>query len=463
MGEQQAPVGLAQRGEAGVGEAAADGYCHAVAAQGDLHRAGAAPQLQRAVVLAQFFGGEVEEVGGRGRGEPGAGLLRGLVGERPVGGEHRVGRAGGADQLVGGDHPAQAAAAGEHVVPGQRGVGGLGGKTVEQEVGHQPRGLGRQVGGRVEAVVAEVGDHPGRHVQRHRADRAAGADAHGPLGAGAQDAHPLRVLAHVQRMAGELAASGHPGFEAAGQEGEAVRPGEQAAVGGVGGLAAAAGEVVQAGPGRHLVGRGAVFVAADVIQIGVQARRAVALGGQPGAEADAVEAAEGRVGAGLGQGHAEGAPAVAAAGVGEGVHPGQEAPVLGGLVGAHVGGGQQAVAPGAVEEQALVGGVYERRLAEAGAGAEGLGFDHAQLVQQLAHWCRFERRQRQVVGTAGEGEGGAGGAVEAPAGGVAEGLRAGEQQEVVVARLGQPPGRGEAGDAAAEDRHAGTDLALRGG
>ena len=127
-----------------------------------------------------------------------------------------------------------------------------------------------------------------------------------------------------------------------------------------------------------------------------------------------------------------------------------EAPVLGGLVGAHVGGGEQAVVPGAVEVEALVGGVHQGRLAEARARAEGVGLDHPELVQQLAHRRGFEGRQRQVVGAAGEGEG-PGGAVEAPAGGVAEGLRAGEQQEVVVACLCQPPGRGEAGDAAADD------------
>jgi hypothetical protein len=207
----------------------------------------------------------------------------------------------------------------------------------------------------------------------------------GPVGAGAQDAHSVPVLAHRQRVAGQLAGGGHPGGEAAGQEGQAVGPGEQAAVGGVGGLAAAAGEVVQAGPGRYLVWRGAVFVAADVIQIGAQAGGAVALGGQPGAEGDAVEAAEGRIGAGEHQRHAEDAPAVRAAGVGQRVHAVQEAPVLGGLVGADVGGGEQAVVPGAVEVEALVGGVHQGRLAEARARAEGVGLDHPELVQQLAH------------------------------------------------------------------------------
>ena len=106
--------------------------------------------------------------------------------------------------------------------------------------------------------------------------------------------------------------------------------------------------------------------------------------------------------------------------------------------------------------------MHQGRLAEARARAEGVGLDHPELVQQLAHRGRFGGRQWQVVGAAGEGEG-AGGAVEAPAGGVAEGLRAAHQQVVVVALFGQPPGRAEAGDAAAENGDAGVDLAPRGG
>jgi hypothetical protein len=59
--------------------------------------------------------------------------------------------------------------------------------------------------------------------------------------------------------------------------------------------------------------------------------------------------------------------------------------VLDGSVASDVAGGQQAVVPGAVEVQALVRRVHQGRFAEARALAEGVGFDHAELEQQLPH------------------------------------------------------------------------------
>ena len=318
------------------------------------------------------------------------------------------------------------------------------------------------MGGRIEAVVADVRDEPGRHVEWHRADGLAGADQEGAGGVDAEYLDAPAGFADAQCVAGHLARGGHPLAQAAGEEGEAVGPGQEGAVGGVFGLPATAGKVVQAGPGRDSLRAGAVFVAAHIVEIGVQARRGVAAGAEPVAEGRGIERAPAWVGGRLDQRHAKEAPPVAAAGVGEAGHFGQKAPVLGGFVGAHVFGGEQAVVPVTAKEQALIGGVHQRRFGKARAGGEGIGFDHLQFGQQFAHGGRFGRGQRQVMGAAGVGEC-AGRAVEAPAGGVAVGLRAVHEQEVIDAFLRQPPRRGEAGNAAAEDDDAGVDLPGWGG
>ena len=146
-----------------------------------------------------------------------------------------MGRAGGADQLMGGDHPAEALACVDHVVPGQRGIGRFGRKAVEQKIGDQPRGLRRQVGRGVEAEVADVRNDARGHVQGHRADRPASADEQRAGGIAAQNGHAVAIFGDVQRLAGHAPRGRNAGGKAAGEGREAIRPGEQRTVGRVGG------------------------------------------------------------------------------------------------------------------------------------------------------------------------------------------------------------------------------------
>ena len=295
MGEEQASIGGLQGGQAGVGEAAAARNGHAVAAHRDVHSAGAAPQLEGAVGLSQVDGGEFQEfIRGHGQQLP-PGLGGRPVGQGPVGSEDCVGRFGGPQPLVGGNDPAQARAAMDHVVPGQRDIRWFGGKAIQQEVGHQPGRLGRQVPGRVETVVAQMRDDPRRHMQGHGADGAAGVDQEGAGGVLAENAHALPGFIHPQGMTGLLPGGWHPGAQAPGQEGQTLGPGQHCAVGGIGRVAAAAGEIVQAGPGRHLLRAGTVFVPAHVVEPGVQAGRVVAPGHQPVAKGQGIELAPIRI------------------------------------------------------------------------------------------------------------------------------------------------------------------------
>ena len=247
----------------------------------------------------------------------------------------------------------------DHVVPGQRRVRRFAGKAVEQEVGDQPRGVGGQMACRVEAVVAELRHDPRRDVQRHCADGPPGADQQRAVGARGKNGDAAAVFGDAQGVAAQASSRRHAGGEAAGDAGEAVRPSEQRAVGGVGGLSAAARKIVQAGPGGNPFRAGAVFVAADVVEPDVERRSGVALGGEPVAEGRGIQPTPGRVGGGLHQRHAEQPFAVVAPALGQRRDFGQEAPVLGGFDGADGIGREQAFMPFPGEEEALVGGMVD--------------------------------------------------------------------------------------------------------
>ena len=230
---------------------------------------------------------------------------------------------------------------------------------------------------------------------------------------------------------------------------QAARPGQHRALGGVGGMAVARGEVVQSGPGRHGAGVRAVVVAAAIVQIPAQGWRGIALAFQPLPEGDAIQRGPGRIARGQGQRDGEDLASVAAAPRMQGLHLGQEAAVL-----RQVGLGQalhrqQAVFPAAIAQQSFLRRMDQRGFVVVGRVAAGVALDQAEVGQHLAHVGRFARGQGQVVRARRIVQ-----AVQRAAGGVAGVFRPRHHDEIGMALARQFPGAGQAGDAGTQDRHA---------
>jgi hypothetical protein len=151
------------------------------------------------------------------------------------------------------------------------------------DVGHQPRCVHR-VGCGLAQKIGRILHHPRRHKNRQRDNGAPGLPALHRLCAGVEgiDLDPVFDVGDAQyHLAGMQALLQRRG-QTPGQPGVALGPGEQAfafsRLQPRGVKAVAAGEVMQAGPGRHRGNAGAVIVAAAVVQVPAQVRIGEAIG-----------------------------------------------------------------------------------------------------------------------------------------------------------------------------------------
>ena len=173
-----------------------------------------------------------------------------------------------------------------HVVPTRRRAGPVEQRAVDVHIGHQPRRVLQQRGGLAQRVGRGF-QHPRGNEQRQRQHhllRRPGFDLRRGLVPG-QHLHAVARFGHPQHGAATMDAAGQRRGQALHEPGVAVGPGEdrfafRCAVAGRM-KTVATGEVVQAGPGRHGAGTGAVVVAAAVVQIPAQAFVGEALCGQP--------------------------------------------------------------------------------------------------------------------------------------------------------------------------------------
>ena len=206
--------------------------------------------------------------------------------------------------------------------------------------------------------------------------------------------------------------------------------------------AVAAGEVVDAGPGRDGGQARAVVVAAGVVQVGQQALVAKALAGQPGGEGLGVQCCV----AGCPchsvarHGEAQGALQVA--------HALAEGPVLSQRGRPPLGRRQQPVLPGTRHEEALLRAVAQVPLVRHRA-AEFVA-QQADLVQPLAHPPGLRAGQRQVMCAQG---------ARPPAQDMAAAVATGlvlqlQQLHVAVAGTHQGAQCGQPGDAAPQHQRA---------
>ena len=232
------------------------------------------------------------------------------------------------------------------------------------------------------------------------------------------------------------------------QRRQAAGPGQHRALGGVGGVAVAAGEIVQPGPGRDPVIGRAVVVAAAVVQIPVQRRRGVAFALQPLPEGQRIQGAPRRVARGQHDRDAEDLAAVVADRAVQAVHQRQELAVL-----LDIGLGQpvhrqEAVFPTAVAQQAFLRRVRQDGLVVVGPRAKGVALGDAEVGQHFAHVGGLHRRQRQVVRAERVVQ-----PVAVAGGGVAAVLGALDHDEIGEAFARQLPGARQAGHAGPQDRH----------
>ena len=211
----------------------------------------------------------------------------------------------------------------------------------------------------------------------------------------------------------------------------------------------AAGEVVDAGPGRHAGQPGTVVVAAAVVEVPAQVRVIEALGAQPGVGGEGVQC--GMVGGERSQGRRD----AEAAGPLQRRHARGEAVVLRQRGLAHTVHGQQAILPGALKEQALLRAVHQVALVIAPAPGHALA--QAQLFQQILHLAGVVAGDGQVVRAQRAGD-----AAHLAAPGVATGaVFQLQQHKVFDATLAQRTGRRQPGHAAAGDQHLGAARGLR--
>ena len=414
------------------------GHGHGVAVAHEVHT------LHTLAQVGVHAGQVVEHA--RGPQRRGAVQQRGAVAhwQRVVGRQHG-GAATLAQTLVHGVDIAQAGGAIDHAVPTGRRAGAVEQRPVQLQIGHQP--------GRV-----LHGGHGGQQRGWWRFDDARGHEQgqrqHHALRAPllqllcrvvpGPHVHAVALLMHAQHHAAALHAPGVRRGQARGQPGVAFGPGEDGVAFSVFVArcvkAVAAGKVVQPGPGRHGRGAGAVVVAATVVQVPQQPRVVDLLARQPGGKGDGVQRSvrcrPRRARAG--QGEADGLHAR---------HRSGKTAVLRQCGRTGLGRRQQAIGPGAVDEQTLLRAVAQ--VAFFGHRAAQLVAQQADFVQPFGHLARLRPGQRQVVRAQRAGHAG-----HVMAAAVAAGLDFQLQQvHVVDARTRQAPRGRQAGDARAQHQH----------
>ena len=190
---------------------------------------------------------------------------------------------------------------------------------------------------------------------------------------------------------GPSAAARPAARQPAGEPGIALRPGEHALALGLFARrveAVAAGEVVQAGPGRDGGDAGAVVVAAAVVEVPAQVRVVEAFAVEPGAKVTA-SSARWLAATAPRSGSVNRARFWACA------TRSRKAPVLRQRGGSDALHGQQAVLPVAVEEQPLLRAVDQVALVVRPAAGDASG--EAELLQQIVHLAGAVAGHRQVV------------------------------------------------------------------
>ncbi len=226
---------------------------------------------------------------------------------------------------------------------------------------------------------------------------------------------------------------------------QTIWPGQHRAFARVGGFTAPAGKVMQAAPGRNAIVFSAVFIAADVIEIPMQARCGIAVLQQPGLDVRGIELGPCRILRRQRQRNGEQLAPVGAARRLERFDILEEALVLRRLVRRKPRCRHDAFLPFALDQQPLIGCMQQHAFVETRPLAHGIGFDHAEVGQHLTHMGRLHRRQRQVVRTARIVQ-----VAEAAAIGIAAEFGSVDHQEIAMSRLGQAPGATQARRAAAQ-------------
>ncbi|MNV44154.1 hypothetical protein D3C71_1359030 [compost metagenome] len=213
-------------------------------------------------------------------------------------------------------------------------------------------------------------------------------------------------------------------------------------------MAVAAGEIVQARPGRNHVVVRAVVVAAAVVQIPVQGGRRVAFAVQPLLEGDGVQRSPRGVFRRQHKRNAKDLAAVVAHLGMQAVDQRQEAMVLRHVRIGQARHGQQAVFPMAVAQQAFLRRMHQDGLVVIRADVARATFDDAEVGQHLAHVGGRHRRQRQVMRAQRIVQ-----FVALPARRVAGEFRPLHHDEIGEPFARQLPGAGQAGHPRAQDHH----------
>ena len=351
---------------------------------------------------------------------------------------------------MGGRHVAEPGAIVKHVVPGRCRAVSLFGQVRKVQVGSEPR---RIVARRCGAAQLARHCRPSARQQKKRCrpDQPLRLDALGFITDQRVDRD--RCLAFLDppgERPGNDASLGAAG-EAARQPGIALGRGKHGIGMGIGRLTAAAGKVVQPGPGRRLRIVGPEVVSASVVGEPMQGRRGKALVEQPLPEVGAVQCQPLRIAAGKRHRQREQATPVAPAGVLELVHVHLETLLLGTLPGVKAAVRKQPLVPQAVAEDAFLRGrAQEAFLVGRPLGAR-IAMEHAEFGKQFADEDGLRPGQRQVVCPPRVGN-------ERRAAGARVAARFAlqvEDQEVIGAGPGQPPGGGQPGDAGTDDDGAG--------
>ena len=172
--------------------------------------------------------------------------------------------------------------------------------------------------------------------------------------------------------------------------GEAVRPGKDGVT-----VVTARGEVVQTSIGGDGINAVAVVVAAAVVEVPEQGRRAVIFAREPFGKSELVEGAPVAVLAGADDRDGEGFASVAAARVLQAADEGVEAATVVIFL------RQQFVLPAVLVIETLAGGMDEIGLAVARAGRIACVFEDAEVSEHGAQFVAFRRGQGEVVRAAG--------------------------------------------------------------
>ena len=304
--------------------------------------------------------------------------------------------------MAGGDI-ADGRAVHDHVVPGQTGVAQLGG---ESHRGHDPGDVGQPLHG-PPLGGGQVRDHARGGMQLAGVDDGPGPDPP-PLSGGGMDAEGLgRRSFPAEADDGRrqpLLPGRQPAGQAVGEELVALGPGER--VRGVvvpqAVVVEAAGEVVDARPGRDVGGEAAVVVLAGLVDEPGQAVSAPAAALHVLRHGQAVQLAHPGVGGAVGQGHGEGPPPIPPAVQGPAQHVVLEGQQLFHLAVPGAGEGIEPLDPVPVHPQPLGGPAQQVVGVDPGAPGRVVPGDHAEIGQHLVDAVGLGRRHVDVVGSPGE-------------------------------------------------------------